>query len=124
MNHPKVRFGERKLNCSELATKIQKDHPDASPAFVARQCLMLLNSAGDSTRLNEQELYQNTLSDCKLQYQAATDQHAATTQELEDLARSDPSAFSPEQIWILVRAIKVQSQILRLYAGSAVPTIS
>ena len=85
---------------------------------------MLLNTVGAATDLHDQELYQTTLSDCKLQYQAATDQHAATTQELEDLARSDPSAFNPEQIWILVRAIKVQSQILKLYAGSAAPTIS
>ena len=124
VNQTKVRFGERKLNCSELATKIQKDHPDASPTYVARQCLMLLNTVGDANHLNDPELYQNTMSDCKLQYQAATDQHAATTQELEDLARSDPSAFNSEQIWILVRAIKVQSQILKLYAGSAIPTIS
>ncbi|MDG1808910.1 MAG: hypothetical protein P8I27_13525 [Pirellulaceae bacterium] len=124
VNQPNARIGERKLNCSELATKIQKDHPDASPTYVARQCLMLLNTVGAATDLHDQELYQTTLSDCKLQYQAATDQHAATTQELEDLARSDPSAFNPEQIWILVRAIKVQSQILKLYAGSAVPTIS
>lgn len=124
MNQLKARIGERKLNCSELATKIQKDHPDASPTYVARQCLMLLNATVATTDLHDQELYQTTLSDCKLQYQAATDQHAATTQELEDLARSDPSAFNPEQIWILVRAIKVQSQILKLYAGSAVPTIT
>ena len=47
----------------------------------------------------------------------ATDQHAAMTEELECLARSDPQRFSSEQIWILIRAIKVQSQILQLYVG-------
>jgi hypothetical protein len=44
--------------------------------------------------------------------QLATDQHAAMTQELEDLAASDPSSFSQDQIWVLIRAIKVQSQVL------------
>ncbi len=52
-----------------------------------------------------------------LRLQAATDQHAAMTEELESLARSDPRKFSPEQIWVLIRAIKVQSQILELYVG-------
>jgi len=46
-----------------------------------------------------------------------TDQHAAMTEELEDLARSDPKKFTPDQIWILIRAIKVQSQVLQLYLG-------
>jgi hypothetical protein len=39
------------------------------------------------------------------------------TEELEELARSDPRRFTPDQIWILIRAIKVQSQVLRLYIG-------
>ncbi|HEV3004330.1 MAG TPA: hypothetical protein VGX78_07700, partial [Pirellulales bacterium] len=52
-----------------------------------------------------------------LRLQAATDQHAAMTQELEQLASSDPEKFSPDQIWVLVRAIKVQSQVLSLYVG-------
>ena len=52
-----------------------------------------------------------------LRLQAATDQHAAMTEELECLARSDPQRFSSEQVWILIRAIKVQSQILQLYIG-------
>jgi hypothetical protein len=36
------------------------------------------------------------------------------------LARSDPQKFTPDQIWILIRAIKVQSQILQLYVGESV----
>jgi hypothetical protein len=42
------------------------------------------------------------------------------TEELESLARSDPRRFAPEQIWVLIRAIKVQSQILQLYVGQPV----
>lgn len=85
---------------------------------------MLLNSVDDSAELDHQQVYTEVLADTRLQFQAATDQHAAMTQELEDLASSDPREFSPDQIWILVRAIKVQSQVLKLYAGSASPSIS
>ncbi len=41
--------------------------------------------------------------------------------ELEELAASDPEKFTPDQIWILVRAIKVQGQVLELYLGE--PTL-
>ena len=56
----------------------------------------------------------------RLQHALATDQHAAMTAELEELASGDPQKFSPDQIWVLVRAIKVQSQILQLYVGGEV----
>ncbi len=42
---------------------------------------------------------------------------AAMTQELDDLANSDPEKFSRDQIWVLIRAIKVQSQVLQMYVG-------
>ena len=112
------------MNCSELAVQIQNQNPQASPAHVARQCLMLLNVVDDAAELDQPEIYETVAADTRLQFQAATDQHAAMTQELEDLACSDPREFSPDQIWILVRAIKVQSQVLRLYAGSSSPSIS
>ncbi len=49
-----------------------------------------------------------------MRLQVATDQHAAVTRELQELARSDPQEFRAQQIWILIRAIKVQSQLLEL----------
>ena len=55
--------------------------------------------------------------DINLKLQAASDQHAAMTQELEELASSDPQKFKPEQVWILIRAIRVQSQLLQMYLG-------
>ena len=39
------------------------------------------------------------------------------TRELEELANSDPEKFTRDQIWILIRAIKVQSQVLQMYVG-------
>ena len=39
------------------------------------------------------------------------------TLELEALASSDPEQFTRDQIWVLIRAIKVQSQVLQMYVG-------
>jgi hypothetical protein len=42
------------------------------------------------------------------------------TQELEELAASDPEKYTRDQVWVLIRAIKVQSQVLQLYVGEPV----
>ena len=43
------------------------------------------------------------------------------TEDLEALSRRDPTKFTIDQVWTLIRAIKVQSQILQLYVGQ--PTV-
>lgn len=123
-NKKRLDTGTQTVNCSELAVKLQNLNPTASPSHIARQCLMLINSVEEASKLDTTEVFDSVFADTRLQFQAATDQHAAMTQELEELASSDPREFTPDQIWILVRAIKVQSQVLRLYAGSSAPTIS
>jgi len=52
-----------------------------------------------------------------LQLQSATDQHAAVSEELDQLATTQPCEFSPDHVWTLVRAIKVQSRFLQMYLG-------
>jgi len=47
--------------------------------------------------------------------EAASDQHAAVAEELDTMCGDGPVKFSPDQLWILLRAVKVQSQILELY---------
>ena len=106
------------MNCQELANRIEDLQPGASTRDVARLCLLLTNAIDDLANLDDEDVLTNAWNDMCLRLQAATDQHAAMTEELEDLARSDPRKFSPEQIWILIRAIKVQSQILQLYVGN------
>jgi hypothetical protein len=108
------------MKCTELATEIERLQPDADSTDVARLCLLLSNSVDDIDQLVDEEFLTASWKDMGMRLQAATDQHAAMTEELESLANSDPRKFSPEQIWVLVRAIKVQSQILQLYVGGAV----
>jgi hypothetical protein len=107
------------MNCAELAEKIERLQPGAEARDVARLCLLLSNSTEDMEVLNDDSLLTRAWKEMGLRLQAATDQHAAMTDELERLARSDPRKFSSDQIWILIRAIKVQSQILQLYVGDA-----
>ena len=105
------------MNCQELARRIEDLQPEASPQDVARLCLLLTNEYGDLCELGDGGSLQRAWKETGLRLQLATDQHAAMTQELEELATSDPKTFTQEQIWVLIRAIKVQSQILQMYVG-------
>jgi hypothetical protein len=106
-----------KMKCTDLAQRIETIRPGADVRDVARLCLLLSNASDNIEALGSDDHLANAWQEMDLRLQAATDQHAAMTEDLEDLARSDPQKFSPEQIWILIRAIKVQSQILQLYVG-------
>ncbi len=66
---------------------------------------------------------QEYCQEVSLQMSAASDQHAAVADELDSLAATTPCDFSPSHIWTLVRAIKVQSQVLHLYLGPVESTI-
>lgn len=105
------------MTCTELAQQIEKLQPGASPQEVARLCLLLSNNVDDLAALREQRSLHDAWKRTGLKLQVATDQHAAMTEELEQLAASDPQSFNQDQIWVLIRAIKVQSQVLQMYVG-------
>jgi hypothetical protein len=107
------------MNCTQLAEKIERLQPQAETRDVARLCLLLTNAVDNVEALQDESRLTTIWRDMGLRVQAATDQHAAMTEELENLARTDPRKFTPEQIWVLIRAIKVQSQILQLYVGES-----
>ena len=105
------------MTCQDLAARIESLQPEALPKDVARLCLLLANYVNDLSALEDEEQLSRAWQEMGMRLQAATDQHAAMTEDLEALARSNPSAFTMEQVWILIRAIKVQSQVLQLYVG-------
>jgi len=107
------------MTCQELAAAIERLEPNAAPREVARLCLMLSNLVEKPEDLHDDDTLTAAWQEMGLRLQLATDQHAAMTEELELLAGGDPQHFQPEQIWTLLRAIKVQSQILQLYVGEA-----
>lgn len=112
------------VSCRELADRIQNLQPSADIKDVARLCLLLSNSVKDSQQLASEELLTTAWKEVGLKLQAATDQHAAMTAELDELSCSDPRSFTSDQVWVLIRAIKVQSQILQLYVGQPALSVS
>ena len=105
------------MTCCDLAARIEQLQPDALPGDVARLCLLLTNYVDDIDELEDDDRLTDIWREMGFRLQAATDQHAAMTAELDDLSRKIPESFELEQIWTLIRAIKVQSQVLQLYVG-------
>ncbi|MCG8586875.1 MAG: hypothetical protein MI757_19395 [Pirellulales bacterium] len=105
------------MTCEDLVRRIQTIQPDADAREVARIFLLATNCVDDLSELEDDANLRDVWQRVGLQLHGATDQHAAMTAELEELAESDPRKFSAEQIWVLIRAIKVQSQVLQLYLG-------
>jgi hypothetical protein len=113
VEHPEGHF----MNCHDLAVAIERYQPTAPPRDVARLCLLLTNTTENLDALQDDTRLADAWQEMGLRLQAATDQHAAMTEELEQLAQTDVKTFTAEQVWVLIRAIKVQSQILQLYLG-------
>ena len=109
------------MTCRDLAAEIERLQPDALPGDVARLCLLLTNYVKDIDELEDEERLTEVWQEMGCRLQAASDQHAAMTAELDDLSKEVPETFKLEQIWTLIRAIKVQSQVLQLYVGR--PTV-
>lgn len=108
------------MTCQELAARIERMQPEALPQDVARLCLLLSNHVQSIEALSDEGQLTEAWQEMGIRLQAATDQHAAMTEELEELASSDPAKFTMDQVWVLIRAIKVQSQVLQLYVGHPV----
>lgn len=108
-----------------LIERLAQLYPHYGQSELLRMGLLLSlhqtdESAGESAleRANDDEL--SLLSQkVSLQLSAAGDQHAAVADELDSLAATSPCDFSPAHVFTLVRAIKVQSQVLNLYLGPA-----
>jgi hypothetical protein len=105
------------MHCHDLARQIERLEPRARPRDVARVCLLLTNQVGNFQDLADEQRLAQAWQEMSLRLQAATDQHAAMSMELDDLAQSDPEEFTANEVATLLRAIKVQSQVLQLYVG-------
>lgn len=107
------------ITCHDLAARIEQLQPDAMPRDIARLCLLLTNFVDDLRLLEDEDRLSQAWHEMSLRLQAATDQHAAMTEELEELAAGDLASFTLEHVWVLLRAVKTQSQVLQLYVGPA-----
>ena len=103
------------MNCHDLALRISSLQPQLSQSDVARLCLLILNQTKDLGQLEDEAELVRIWRNASFRLESATDQHAAVTEELGQICNAGPIQFTPDQIWMLLRAVKVQSQILDLY---------
>ncbi len=76
----------------------------------------LLTMHADPERLDQADYVKEVWVELCLRLQAAADQQAAVSEELDSLASTDPQKFKSDQVWLLIKAIKVLSQTLEFYS--------
>lgn len=107
------------MDARQLVEAVDKLYPGYAPAEQLRIGLLLSQQCPDLEELSNPVKLQQQCSEIALQLNAASDQHAAVAGELDALATTAPCEFTPDHLWSLVRALKVQSQILNMYLGRA-----
>ena len=103
------------MTCHELAEQLSQDRPDLTPVEIARLCLILLNAEKDPSRLSDPIVRSQAWQSACFRFETAIEQHAAVSQEVDQMFGDAPSEFSPDQLWTLTRAVKVQSQMIELF---------
>lgn len=103
------------MNCHLLAQRIAELQPELAPSDVARLCLLIFSQCEDPDSLSNDDVLRKAWRNASFRLEAATDQHSAVSADLENMCSDGPVEFTPDQLWILLRAVKVQSQILELY---------
>ncbi len=103
------------MTCHELAKRLSEMQPDLSPVDIARLSLMILSQSDDLDQLSDDDRLMAAWKNATFRLEAASDQHAAVAEELDSMCSDGPVQFTPDQLWVLLRAVKVQSQILELY---------
>ena len=103
------------MTCHDLAKRLSELQPELSQADIARLALMIFTQSPDPSQLAEDTALISAWKNATFRLEAASDQHAAVAEELDSMCSDGPVQFSPDQLWVLLRAVKVQSQILELY---------
>ena len=103
------------MTCAELANRISRLQPGLNAVETARITLMILSQCDDHQLLQDDEALVTAWKNATFRLEAASDQHAAVAEELRMMCSEGPVQFTPDQLWVLLRAVKVQSQILGFY---------
>ena len=103
------------MTCHDLAERLAIRRPELSADDIARLCVLILSTCSDPQRLVDDDYLEAQWKNANFRLEATTDQHAAVAAELEQICGDTPIQFTPDQLWVLVRAVKAQSQLLELY---------
>lgn len=109
------------MTCHDLAKRLSDLRPELCQTDIARLVLMILMQCLDPRELADDAGLISAWKNATFRLEAASDQHAAVAAELDSVCSDGPVQFSPEQLWVLLRAVKVQSQILELYTNQPAP---
>ncbi|MEM7474478.1 MAG: hypothetical protein AAF483_05740 [Planctomycetota bacterium] len=105
------------MNARDLVDAIAKIRPEYTAADHLRIALLLSLQNEDLQKFSDHTQLERQLLEVTIQLSATSDQHAAVSTELDSLATTSPCEFTQKHLWTLVKALKVQSQILNLYLG-------
>lgn len=101
----------------QLYDRVERQFPALDHLSCARLCLLIIREHGlDSRQLDKQEL-QSVGKRLRWKFDQASDQYDAVTAELKSMAASKPSSFGQDQVWTLLRALKIQDQLLKMHIG-------
>ena len=107
------------MKLSKIVEKLEQILPDADPVHLARMAMLLANEFKTDEVVENDFMLGEITEELKLRLSAATDQLTAVALDLKGLAGTDPRDFNRDQIWVLIRALKVQNQVLGMYNCSA-----
>lgn len=108
------------MQITSLLQQVMDRMPTATPAETFRMAMLLCHSMNEvhlSGAIEQPPQIDQRMRDISLKLAVHEDQHAALADDLDSLASTEPSQFNVQHLWTLVRAIKVQSQLLSLYLG-------
>lgn len=100
-----------------LIERLQTYLPSVSPREVACIAMLICDRDPELQCINDPADFRDMVDATILRIRAADDQHAAVASELDQLASTEPCEFDPQHLWLLIRAIKVQSQLVDMYTG-------
>jgi len=99
------------MNLLNLLSSTQALRPASNDQQLIRLMLVML--------VSNQQITEESLPECLIiaeqSMRMIEDQTAAVAEELDSVALSQPSEFSPSHIWTLLKAIRVQKQMFDLY---------
>ncbi len=102
---------------NDLGRRIESIFGEMDECLNAQLCLFTYRAKqGEVDKLTDKQL-ESLCREFRVKLEHARDQYAAVTCELKAMAESDPSQFGREQVWTMLRAIKIQDQLLKMHIG-------
>ena len=102
----------KSMTALELVEAVAGLRPDADPQEQLRLALLAANQGCLKSPSADAVALENRLGEVEMHMQVAADQHAAMLDEIASLAAGEVCEFQPQNIWTLIRALRVQGQIL------------